>query len=293
MVAGIGVRRPRPWRLARAVGERMGKRVIVARDGPGFLANRCARPFGMEALKLLAENVADHATIDRIVRMGGGFRMGPFELADLVGIDVGFEVTKSFWEQSFHEPRWRPSMIQARMVQAGRFGRKAGRGYYDYSGDAVPPGRPRAARGGRRDRRRRGRGRGPPRRRPARRRGRGGLRGARHRADQRRRARHPDRRRHGPLAARGRAHDRRPRDARARAVRRRQPGRARHARRRGRLPRAAAARRVAARRADALVGDARARRRPGRGSSSARSASTSSGSATRRGSCSGGSSASS
>ena len=115
----------------------MGKRVIVARDGPGFLANRCARPFGMEALKLLAENIADHATIDRIVRMGGGFRMGPFELADLVGIDVGFEVTKSFWEQSFHEPRWRPSMIQARMVQAGRFGRKAGRGYYDYWADRT------------------------------------------------------------------------------------------------------------------------------------------------------------
>ena len=106
--------------LARGVGERMGKRVIVARDGPGFLANRCARPFGMEALRLLAERVADHATIDRIVRMGAGFRMGPFELSDLVGIDVGFEVSKSFWEQSFHEPRWRPSMIQARMVQAGR-----------------------------------------------------------------------------------------------------------------------------------------------------------------------------
>ena len=117
----------------------MGKRVIIARDGPGFLANRCARPFGSEALKLLAEQVADHATIDRVIRMGGGFRMGPFELADLVGIDVGFEVTKSFWEQSFHEPRWRPSMIQARMVQAGRFGRKAGRGYYDYSGDTHRP----------------------------------------------------------------------------------------------------------------------------------------------------------
>ena len=108
------------------------RRVIDAQDGPGFLANRCARPFGLEALKLLGEGVADHATIDRIVRMGGGFRMGPFELMDLVGIDVGFEVSKSFWEQSFHEPRWRPSMIQARMVQAGRFGRKAGRGYYDY-----------------------------------------------------------------------------------------------------------------------------------------------------------------
>ena len=124
---------------ARDVGERMGKRVIVARDGPGFLANRCARPFGMEALKLLSERVADHATIDRIVRMGAGFRMGPFELADLVGIDVGFEVSKSFWEQSFHEPRWRPSMIQARMVQAGRLGRKAGRGYYDYSNGGHRP----------------------------------------------------------------------------------------------------------------------------------------------------------
>jgi 3-hydroxybutyryl-CoA dehydrogenase len=127
----------RALELARRTGERFGKRVIVVRDGPGFLANRCARPFGMEALKLLGERIADHATIDRIVRMGGRFRMGPFELADLVGIDVGFEVSKSFWEQSFHEPRWRPSMVQARMVQSGRFGRKAGRGYYDYSGDTY------------------------------------------------------------------------------------------------------------------------------------------------------------
>jgi 3-hydroxybutyryl-CoA dehydrogenase len=117
---------------ARTAGERMGKKVIIARDGPGFLANRCGRPFGMEALRLLGERIADHGTIDRIVRMGGGFRMGPFELADLVGIDVGFEVSKSFYEQSFHEPRWQPSPIQARMVQAGRFGRKAGRGYYEY-----------------------------------------------------------------------------------------------------------------------------------------------------------------
>jgi len=132
VVAGVESA-PGAIETARDAGERMGKRVIVARDGPGFLANRCARPFGLEALKLLSEGVAGHGAIDRIVRMAGGFRMGPFELADLVGIDVGFEVSKSFWEQSFHEPRWRPSMIQARMVQAGRFGRKAGRGYYDYS----------------------------------------------------------------------------------------------------------------------------------------------------------------
>jgi 3-hydroxybutyryl-CoA dehydrogenase len=128
---------PEAVERARSVGKRMGKRVIVARDGPGFLANRCARPFGMEALKLVSDQVADQLTIDRVVRMAGGFRMGPFELADLVGIDVGFEVTKSFWEQSFHEPRWRPSLVQARMVQAGRFGRKTGHGYYEYAEDGV------------------------------------------------------------------------------------------------------------------------------------------------------------
>jgi 3-hydroxybutyryl-CoA dehydrogenase len=127
---------------ARAVGEKMGKHVIIARDGPGFLANRCARPFGLEALRLFADGISDHATIDRVVRMGGGFRMGPFELSDLVGIDVGFEVSKSFYEQSFHEPRWQPSQVQARMVMAGRHGRKAGRGYYDYAAgprDYRPP----------------------------------------------------------------------------------------------------------------------------------------------------------
>jgi 3-hydroxybutyryl-CoA dehydrogenase len=133
---------PEAIETARQAGHRMGKRVILAQDGPGFLANRCARPFGLEALKLFSERVASHDEIDRIVRMGGRFRMGPFELMDLVGLDTGFEVTKSFWEQSFHEPRWRPSMITARMVQAGRLGRKAGRGYYDYSGEPHRPADP-------------------------------------------------------------------------------------------------------------------------------------------------------
>ena len=110
--------------LARQVGEAMGKSVIVAADGPGFLVNRCGRPFDGEGLRLLQERVATHEQIDRICRLGGGFRMGPFELMDLVGIDVGFEVAKSFDELSFGEPRWRPSPIQARMVAAGRLGRK-------------------------------------------------------------------------------------------------------------------------------------------------------------------------
>jgi 3-hydroxybutyryl-CoA dehydrogenase len=115
----------------------MDRQPIRAYDGPGFLVNRCNRPFGAESLKLLQEGIATHEQIDRIVRLGGGFRMGPFELMDLVGIDVGFEVAESFMEQSFGEPRWKPSPLQARMVAAGRLGRKTGRGWYEY-----PPGRP-------------------------------------------------------------------------------------------------------------------------------------------------------
>ncbi len=119
--------------LARATGEAMGKTVIDASDGPGFLVNRCNRPFGLEALRLLSEQIAPIETIDRICRMEGGFRMGPFELMDLVGVDTGFEVSKSFYDLSFGEPRWRPSPITARYAAAGLHGRKSGRGYYDYS----------------------------------------------------------------------------------------------------------------------------------------------------------------
>ncbi len=119
--------------LAQATGEAMGKTVIRASDGPGFIVNRCNRPFGLEALRLLSEQIADVETIDRICRMQGGFRMGPFELMDLVGVDTGFEISQSFYAQSFGEPRWQPSMIAARYVAAGLHGRKSGRGYYDYA----------------------------------------------------------------------------------------------------------------------------------------------------------------
>jgi 3-hydroxybutyryl-CoA dehydrogenase len=125
--------------LADATGAAMGKTVIRAQDGPGFLVNRCNRPFGLEALRILQERIADIETIDRIVRVEGGFRMGPFELMDLVGVDTGFEISKSFYEQSFYEPRWRPSPITARYVAAGRYGRKSGRGYYDYARDPHRP----------------------------------------------------------------------------------------------------------------------------------------------------------
>ncbi len=117
---------------ARALGAAMGKVVIDAADGPGFLVNRVNRPFGLEALRLVTERIATVEEVDRIVRLGGGFRMGPFELMDLVGVDVGFDVSKSFHELSFGEPRWRPSPLTARLVAAGRTGRKSGRGWYDY-----------------------------------------------------------------------------------------------------------------------------------------------------------------
>jgi 3-hydroxybutyryl-CoA dehydrogenase len=120
--------------IARNVGRAMGREVIDANDGPGFLVNRVSRPFLLEAQQLLAEGIADVATIDRAIRLGGGFRMGPFELSDLVGVDVGYDVAKSFFALGHGEPRWRPSSIPAQMIAGGRLGRKSGRGYYSYSG---------------------------------------------------------------------------------------------------------------------------------------------------------------
>ncbi len=118
--------------LATEVGRRMAREPVRAADGIGFLGNRCSRPFFLEGLRLAGEGVAGVERIDRIIRIGAGFRMGPFELMDLVGVDVGFEVAKSFYGQSFYEPRWRPHPIQARMVAGGLHGRKIGRGYYVY-----------------------------------------------------------------------------------------------------------------------------------------------------------------
>ena len=127
--------------LATEVARGMGRTPIRARDSVGFVANRCVRPFFLESLRMLGEGVAPHDEIDRIVRLGAGMRMGPFELMDLIGLDVNFTVAKSFWEQSFGEPRWRPTPIHERMVASGRLGRKTGRGFYSYEKDT--PHRPR------------------------------------------------------------------------------------------------------------------------------------------------------
>jgi 3-hydroxybutyryl-CoA dehydrogenase len=114
------------------VGSRMGRTPIRAKDSPGFIANRLARPFTLESLRMLAEGVADAATIDRVCRLGGGFRMGPFELIDLIGLDVNLSVARSFYAQGGEPERWRPSEIQERLVGEGRLGRKSGRGFYEY-----------------------------------------------------------------------------------------------------------------------------------------------------------------
>jgi 3-hydroxybutyryl-CoA dehydrogenase len=115
-----------------------GKTTVIAADTPGFIVNRVARPFYGEALRLFEEGVADPATIDWAMRELGGFRMGPFELMDLIGNDVNYAVTKSIFEAFYYDPRYRPSLIQKRLVDARLFGRKSGYGYYDHRPGARP-----------------------------------------------------------------------------------------------------------------------------------------------------------
>ena len=109
------------------VVERMRRTPIRAKDSPGFIANRLARPYSLESLRMLGDGVADAATIDRACRLGGGFRMGPFELIDLIGLDVNLSVARSFYEQGGQPERWRPSPIQEEMVEAGQLGARAAR----------------------------------------------------------------------------------------------------------------------------------------------------------------------
>lgn len=116
-----------------------GKSPVVCKDTPGFIVNRVARPFYGESLRLFEEGVADMATIDHVLKQHGGFRMGPFELMDLIGNDINLAVTRSVWEAFFNDPRYKPSLTQQRQVESGRLGRKTGRGYFDYSGAAAAP----------------------------------------------------------------------------------------------------------------------------------------------------------
>jgi 3-hydroxybutyryl-CoA dehydrogenase len=116
-----------------------GKSPVHVASTPGFIVNRCARPFYGEALRLLAERAADPATIDAVMRECGGFRMGPFELMDLIGHDVNLAVTRSVWAAYYYDPRYTPSVLQSELVAAGHLGRKSGRGFFDYAPNADAP----------------------------------------------------------------------------------------------------------------------------------------------------------
>jgi 3-hydroxybutyryl-CoA dehydrogenase len=116
-----------------------GKQTVRAKDTPGFIVNRVARPFYGEAIRIHEEGIADIATIDWAMRELGGFRMGPFELMDFIGNDINFKVTETVWEQFFYDPRYKPSLTQKRLFEAKHFGRKTGKGYYDYQEGASRP----------------------------------------------------------------------------------------------------------------------------------------------------------
>ncbi len=115
------------------------KVVAVAKDTPGFIVNRVARPFYGEALRIYEEGVADFATIDWSLKTIGGFRMGPFELMDFIGNDVNYTVTETVFTAFYFDPRYKPAFTQKRFAEAGYLGRKSGKGYYDYSEGATKP----------------------------------------------------------------------------------------------------------------------------------------------------------
>ncbi|MCT4628345.1 3-hydroxyacyl-CoA dehydrogenase NAD-binding domain-containing protein [Winogradskyella sp.] len=115
------------------------KVVAVAKDTPGFIVNRVARPFYGEALRIYEEGVADFATIDWSLKSLGGFRMGPFELMDFIGNDVNYTVTETVFTAFYFDSRYKPSFTQKRLSEAGYLGRKTGKGYYDYAEGATKP----------------------------------------------------------------------------------------------------------------------------------------------------------
>ncbi len=124
---------------ARKLIDSWKKTTVLASDTPGFIVNRVARPFYGEALRIYEEGVADAATIDWAMKEIGGFRMGPFELMDLIGHDVNYKVTETVFKEFYYDPRFKPSFAQKRLVEAGRLGRKSGIGFYQYGEGANNP----------------------------------------------------------------------------------------------------------------------------------------------------------
>ena len=122
-----------------ALMESWGKTPVIAKDVPGFIVNRIARPFYGEALRIAEENIATPEQIDDAMRTLGNFKMGPFELMDLIGIDVNFSVTKTVYADYFFDPKYKPSLLQQRMSEAKLLGRKTEKGFYDYAENAQKP----------------------------------------------------------------------------------------------------------------------------------------------------------
>ncbi|MES2678585.1 MAG: 3-hydroxyacyl-CoA dehydrogenase NAD-binding domain-containing protein [Bacteroidota bacterium] len=116
-----------------------GKTTVIAKDTPGFIVNRVARPFYSEALRIFEEGIADMATIDWAMKEIGGFKMGPFELMDLIGHDVNYVVTETVWKQMYYDPKFKPALSQKRLLEAGFLGRKSQRGFYNYEPGASAP----------------------------------------------------------------------------------------------------------------------------------------------------------
>lgn len=138
VVSGVATR-PAVAGCIHATAAAWGKHPVHARSTPGFIVNRVARPFYAEALRLLEEGRSDCATLDALMRECGGFRMGPFELMDLIGQDVNYAVTRSLFEAFYQDPRFLPSLLQKELIDAGRLGRKRGEGFYPYGDGAEPP----------------------------------------------------------------------------------------------------------------------------------------------------------
>jgi len=120
----------------KALIDSWGKTTVIAKDTPGFIVNRVARPFYSEALRIYEEGIADMPTIDWAMKEIGGFKMGPFELMDLIGHDVNYVVTETVWTQFYYDPKFKPALSQKRLLEAGFLGRKSGRGFYNYAADA-------------------------------------------------------------------------------------------------------------------------------------------------------------
>jgi len=116
-----------------------GKTPVVAKDIPGFIVNRIARPYYGEALRIVEENIATIEQVDDAMKTIGNFKMGPFELMDLIGVDVNFSVTTTVYKEYFYDPKYKPSLLQQRMSEAKLHGRKTGKGFYNYSEDAQNP----------------------------------------------------------------------------------------------------------------------------------------------------------